>query len=82
MTNSYQAVFVMPFLHFNPPDSGKDAHENSLALLYRPVSVISEIWLPPNFTSKEITIMKFRYDDEKRRFEAAWEKITGVKQGG
>lgn len=61
MTNSYQAVFVMPFLHFNPPDSGKDAYENSLALLYRPVSVISEIWLPPNFTSKEITIMKTTY---------------------
>ena len=52
MTNSYQAVFVMPFLHFNPPDSGKDAYENSLALLCRPVSVISEIWLPPKFHIK------------------------------
>ena len=69
----------MPFLHFNPPDSGKDAYENSLALLYRPVSVISEIWLPQNFTSKEITIMEFNYTTERRRkFERNWAKTEAL----
>jgi hypothetical protein len=75
MTNSFQAVFVMPFLHAFRPKAERMHYEKSLAVLCSEISVISEIWNPPKFHVKGDHKMSFNYAAERNKFDAAWEKL-------